>query len=97
MLEVDAKQAMLKLDSEEEATGVLKVQDFSYEHIEDLSDELRVGEKLDVKLLGLDSKVHQLQFSHKIHEQVKGSMADESSSSRATLGDLLKGKMDSGS
>jgi small subunit ribosomal protein S1 len=97
VLEVSAKQAIVKIDSEDDITGVLKVQEFSYEHIEDLSDELSVGDTLEVKLGEIDRKVHQLQFSHKIHDQIKGSMSEEKPSSRATLGDLLKGKMDSDS
>ena len=93
VLEVEAKQAKLKL--EDGAEGVLRVSDFSYERIDNLSDAISVGETLDVKVLGLDRKAHQLQFSHKILEQAQEAHRQtQDVAKNTTLGDLLKEQMD---
>jgi small subunit ribosomal protein S1 len=95
VVEVDAKYAMVKIPSQEDTQGILRIQDFSYDRIDSLTDELKVGDSLDVKLLGIDRKVHQLQFSHKVNDQlIQDHQEEESTASRATLGDLLKSKMD---
>ena len=83
---------MLRIDDLTE--GVLRVADFSYERIDDLSNVISVGDSIEVKVLGVDRKVHQLQFSHKILEQVKEEAKQATSdSSNTTLGDLLKEHM----
>ena len=95
IVDVDAKFAMVKIPAEDGAQGILRVQDYSYDRIDSMADELKVGDTLDVKLLGIDRKVHQLQFSHKVNEQLIQDHQEESSSTtKATLGDLLKSKMD---
>ena len=93
VLEVENKLAKLKLEDGTE--GILRVADFSYERIDSLCDAISVGETLDVKVLGVDRKVHQLQFSHKILEQAQEAQRQSQDAAKTTtLGDLLKEQMD---
>ncbi len=91
VISVEPKEAMLKLEDGNE--GVLRVADFSFERIDDLSSEISVGDSIEVKLMGVDRKAHQLQFSHKILEQVQEAQKTTQDSSKTTLGDLLKEQM----
>lgn len=93
VVSVSAKQADIELS--DDMTAILRVADFSHDRVKDLRDEVKEGETLDVKLVGIDRKTQQLQVSHKaLSERPR----DEDSSSageevKATLGDILKEKM----
>ncbi|MCX7125937.1 MAG: S1 RNA-binding domain-containing protein, partial [Gammaproteobacteria bacterium] len=96
--EVSAKQAVLQLNAE--LTGILRLADYSYDRVKDLQEELKVGEEIDVKVVNVDRKTHQVFVSHKVLETPpKGETGSRSISSDAptktTLGDLLKEKMQS--
>lgn len=96
--EVSAKQATLQLTAE--LTGILRIADYSYDRIKDLQEELSVGEEVDVKVITLDRKTHQIYVSHKVLETPpKGDTGTRNVSGEAptktTLGDLLKEKMQS--
>lgn len=92
--EVDAKHVMLKLD--EEMTGIMRIVDYSYDRVKDMRNELKDGEEVDVKIIGIDSKTRQLQLSHKVLEKrpdSTGSRAVGDAPTKTTLGDLLKEQM----
>jgi small subunit ribosomal protein S1 len=97
VVEVDARQATLTLD--DTVTGILRVQDFSHERTEDLSHELRPGDELEVQVVNLDRKAHQIYLSHKAlqettQERIEKTNAASSAATKTTLGDLLKEQMD---
>ena len=92
IMATEPKEARLKLEDGTE--GVLRIGDFSYERIDDLATTLTVGDTLEVKVLGLDRKGHQIQFSHKILKQIQEAQDTKQESSKTTLGDLLKEQMD---
>ncbi|PIZ03917.1 MAG: 30S ribosomal protein S1 [Gammaproteobacteria bacterium CG_4_10_14_0_8_um_filter_38_16] len=95
--EVSAKQAVLQLNTE--LTGILKITDYSYDRVKDLQEELTVGEEIDVKIVNLDRKTHQVYVSHKVLEAPPkgdtGTRTVGDAPTKTTLGDLLKEKMQS--
>ncbi len=96
--EVSAKQAVLQLTPE--LTGVLRIADYSYDRVKDLQQELNVGEEIDVKVVNVDRKSHQIYVSHKVLETPpKGDTGTRTVTTdvptKTTLGDLLKEKMQS--
>lgn len=97
VIEVDAKQATVEI--RDDLQGVLRIGDFSYDRIDDLISVLKVGQELEVKVIGIDRKSHQLQVSHKaINEMPKEAMQKSTAEpTKTTLGDLLKEQMDKSS
>lgn len=94
--EVSAKQAVLQLN--DEMTGILRIADYSYDRVKDLQEELTVGETVDVKVVNVDRKTHQVYVSHKVLEAApKGETSSRSMNepTKTTLGDLLKEQMQS--
>lgn len=96
--EVSTKQAVVQLTPE--LTGILKIADYSYDRIKDLQEELKVDEEVDVKVINVDRKTHQILVSHKVLETPpKGETGTRNVSgdapTKTTLGDLLKEKMQS--
>ncbi len=93
---LEAKQATLDLT--DEITGYMKLADYSQDRIKDLREELKIGERINVKLLGFDSKARQIQVSAKVLEkQSDGSgthNVGDVKPTKTTLGDLLKEQMD---
>ncbi|OGT53454.1 MAG: 30S ribosomal protein S1 [Gammaproteobacteria bacterium RIFCSPHIGHO2_12_FULL_42_13] len=93
--EVTAKQAVLQLN--ESLTGIMKINDYSYDRIKDLQQELQVGEEVDVKVLNVDRKNNQIFVSHKVLETPpkgdSGTRAVSGTPTKTTLGDLLKEQM----
>lgn len=96
VIEVDAKAATVELS--EGVTAQLRLAEYSYDRgIKDLAEELKVGDEIDVKLLTVDRKSHQLQVSHKVLEQrpedggATRTVSEEPT--KTTLGDLLKEQM----
>lgn len=95
VLEVDAKQAVLQI--REDATGVMRVSEYSYDRIEDLREEIKVGDSIEVKITNVDRKSRTFYLSHKAvtgttQERVEKSNA-KNVPTNVTLGDLLKEQM----
>lgn len=92
---IEAKQAILTL--KDDINGLMKLADYSQDRIKDLRDELKVGETLQVKVLGFDSKTRQIQVSAKVLEKpADGSgshTVGDDKPTKTTLGDLLKEQM----
>ena len=97
--EVDAKQAILQMADEVEAT--LKAGDLSMDHVADARTVLSVGDEIEVKIINVDRKNRGLAVSIKAKD-----MADEQTAVKehrerevaavtpATLGDLIKQEQD---
>ena len=88
---VEDKSAMLRIN--ETLVGVLRISDYSFDHITSLRDELTVGGKLEVKVSNVDAKTRQIYLSHKaLDEAPQGGRYNTTSNvpTKATLGDLLK-------
>ena len=95
VIEVMSKHATLQLT--DTVTAVMRVADFSHDRIRSLDDELHPADEIDVKILGIDRKTHQIMVSHKVleHKSEDGRRgAIEESPANTTLGDLLKEQMD---
>lgn len=92
---IEAKQAILTL--KDDITGLMKLADYSQDRVKDLRDELKVGETLQVKVIGFDSKSRQIQVSAKVLEKpADGSgshTVGDDKPTKTTLGDLLKEQM----
>ena len=97
--EVDAKQAILQMADDVEAT--LKAGDLSMDHVADARTVLSVGDEIEVKIINVDRKNRGLTVSIKAKD-----MADEQTAVKehrerevaavtpATLGDLIKQEQD---
>jgi small subunit ribosomal protein S1 len=96
---VDQRGAVIELGDDIE--GYLRVSEFSRDRIEDLSQHLKVGEKLETMIINVDRKTRSINLSVKAKDQVEQSQAmqklatESSSASSGTtnLGALLKAKM----
>lgn len=89
---VEAKRAIVQLA--DQVFGQLRISEYSYQRTEDLREELKEGDKIDVKVINVDRKNRQLQVSHKATQSkpaTKSSLGVEST--KTTLGDLLKEQM----
>ena len=97
--EVEEKHAVLTLA--EGVEGVLKASEISIDSVNDARQSLSIGDELEVKILGLDSKNRTITLSAKSREiddeqeahreyQVQG----EPRAGATTLGDLIKAQMD---
>jgi len=99
VIEVDAKSATLQLA--EEVTGILKVSEISKDRVEDASQEIKVGEELEVKVINVDRKNRSVHVSIKAKdiddekEAIKDHKAKEPSFDQGpkTIGDLIKAQM----
>ena len=97
--EVDAKQAILQMADDVEAT--LKAGDLSMDHVADARTVLSVGDEIEVKIINVDRKNRGLTVSIKAKD-----MADEQTAVKehrerevaavtpATLGDIIKQERD---
>ncbi|HET7563255.1 MAG TPA: 30S ribosomal protein S1 [Rhodanobacteraceae bacterium] len=92
--EVDAKGAVI--DIAEGIEGYLGARDFSKDRIDDLSQHLKVGEKIEAKFIGMDRKGRMLQLSirakdeDEIAETLTEYQNQHVGKSTTTLGALLK-------
>ncbi len=97
--EVEEKYAVLTLA--EGVEGVLKASEISIESVDDARQSLSIGDKLEVKIFGLDRKNRAITLSAKSREiedeqeahreyQVQG----DARAGATTLGDLIKAQMD---
>ncbi|PHQ79801.1 MAG: 30S ribosomal protein S1, partial [Coxiella sp. (in: Bacteria)] len=93
VIDVASKQATLQIT--DTVTAIMRVGDYSHDRIKSLEDELSVNDEVDVKLIGIDRKTHQILASHKVLEQRDGggSHQTQAEPTNTTLGDLLKEKM----
>lgn len=89
---VEAKRATVQLA--DQVFGQLRISEYSYQRTEDLREELKEGDKIEVRVVNIDRKNRQLQVSHKATQSkpaTKSSLGVEST--KTTLGDLLKEQM----
>jgi len=98
---VDAKRALVDLG--EGIMGMIRVAEYSDEHIDDLSEHLKVDDTLVAKILDLDkNKQPYIMLTTKKHvgkeKSVKpsASRGKEKEAKGTTLGDLLKEKLEGG-
>ncbi len=96
--EVDAKSAIITLADEIE--GLLKASDISRERVEDARNVLKVGDKVEAKIVNVDRKnrVINLSIKAKDFEQEKDAIkehrkSETESRAPATIGDLIKAQM----
>ncbi|MDE2086234.1 MAG: 30S ribosomal protein S1, partial [Xanthomonadaceae bacterium] len=93
--EVDAKGAVIDLG--EGVEGYLRANDIAKERIDDATQHLKVGDKVEAKFTGMDRKGRQLSLSirAKDEEDVQEALAEYSSAAGGTtkLGALLKEQM----
>ncbi|WP_430754860.1 30S ribosomal protein S1 [Magnetovirga frankeli] len=94
--EVDAKGAVITL--EDTIEGYVRVSDISRERVEDARTELKVGESIEAKFMGVDRKNRTISLSVKAKDQDEESavikkFSSDSQAGTATLGDLLKAQM----
>jgi small subunit ribosomal protein S1 len=89
------------VDLGDDVEGYLRVSEFSRERIEDLTQHLKEGDKIDALIINVDRKTRSINLSIKAKDQVEQSQAmqklaaDSSSASSGTtnLGALLKAKL----
>ena len=99
--EVDAKGATIELADGLE--GYIKANDIAKERIEDASQHLKVGDKVEAKFIGMDRKgrIMQLSIRAKDEADVAESMAEvnkaaDASSGTTKLGALLREQLNKG-
>jgi small subunit ribosomal protein S1 len=98
VLEVDAKGAVIKLSDEIE--GYLRVSEISRERVEDARTQLKVGDSVEAKFIGVDRKNRTINLSIKAKDNAEEAEAIEdysrgSESGSTTLGDLIKEQLES--
>lgn len=96
VVSVEQKQAVVQLN--DSTTGILRISEYSYDRVNDLREELKEGEEVNVKVVGIDRKQHQIMVSHKALETPPDATTGARSVSgegptKTTLGDLLKEQM----
>jgi small subunit ribosomal protein S1 len=93
--EVDAKGATIELADGVE--GYVRVSDIAKERIDDATQHLKVGDKVEAKFIGMDRKgrVLQLSIRAKDDDEMQQALEDYQSASGGTtkLGALLKEQM----
>lgn len=91
--EVESKQAVLELAGQ--VFGQMRLTDYTYDRIKDLTEELNVGDEITVKIINVDRKNRLIQVSHKAVEgrSDKRSRVVADVPTKTTLGDLLKEHM----
>jgi small subunit ribosomal protein S1 len=97
VVEVDAKGAVVSLADGVE--GYLRASELSRDRVEDARSELKEGDEIEAKFIGVDRKNRTISLSIKAKDAdeeaaaIKG-YAKEAASSTPTLGDLLKEQME---
>ena len=94
--EVDAKSAFVALADGIE--GVMRVSEMSRDRVEDLRTELKEGDTLEAKFIGIDRKLRKIQLSVKAKDsdaeaEAMSDYSQASNSPSTTLGDLMKEQM----
>jgi len=95
--EVEAKEAIVTLDGDIDA--VLKIADISRDRTEDARDALKVGDTVEAKITVLDRKNRNVVISIKAKDlddekKAVAKLRKETNDSPATLGDLIRAKME---
>ena len=98
IVSVDAKAAVIELA--EGLAGTIRASELSIDQVDDTSKVLKEGEQLEALIVGVDRKrrVVTLSVKAKENEEEQEALQEysvENESSRTTLGDLLKGQLDS--
>ncbi len=99
--EVDAKGAMIDLGDGIE--GYVGARDISYDRVDDASQHLKVGDKIEAKLIGMDRKGRTLQLSIKAKDEAEtqeamaeyNKVSSDAASGTTKLGALLREQLDS--
>ncbi|HAI94159.1 MAG TPA: 30S ribosomal protein S1 [Xanthomonadaceae bacterium] len=97
--EVDAKGATIDLGDGVE--GYVSVRDISYDRVDDASQVLKVGEKIEAKFIGMDRKGRSLQLSIKAKDEAEtaealaeyNKTAAEAATGTTSLGALLRAQL----
>ena len=93
--EVDSKQVTLELA--DHVFGVMRLADYTCDHVKDLAEKLNIGDKVAVKVVNVDRKNRLIYMSNRAMEnrpdKCSHTVADVPT--KTTLGDLLKEKMQS--
>ncbi|MBP1148564.1 MULTISPECIES: 30S ribosomal protein S1 [Methylocaldum] len=95
--EVDAKGAVITLADSVE--GYLRASEISRDRVEDARTQLKVGDEVEAKFIGVDKKNKSITLSIKAKDQeeeaaaIKG-YSQQSSSGMPTLGDIFKEQME---
>jgi small subunit ribosomal protein S1 len=99
--EVDAKGAMIDLGDGIE--GYVGARDISYDRVDDASQHLKVGDKIEAKLIGMDRKGRTLQLSIKAKDEAEtqeamaeyNKVSSDAASGTTKLGALLREQLES--
>jgi small subunit ribosomal protein S1 len=91
---IEKNQAELELAPE--VMGSLKDSEISEQKVTDINDHLKVGDEIEVKIIGVNRKNRYLNVSIKAlaSEAIKQTKEAEDTSVKTTLGDLIKEKME---
>jgi len=97
--EVDAKGATIELADGIE--GYVAARDISYERVDDASQHLKVGDKVEAKFVGMDRKGRSLQLSIKAKDEAEtaealaeyNKTAAEAAAGTTSLGALLRAQL----
>lgn len=100
--EVDAKGATIELADGIE--GYVSARDIAHERIDDASQHLKVGDKIEAKFIGMDRKGRTLQLSIKAKDEAEtaealaeyNKSAAEAAAGTTSLGALLRAQLDGG-
>jgi len=100
--EVDAKGATIELADGVE--GYVMARDISHDRVDDASQHLKVGQKVQAKFMGMDRKGRTLQLSIKAKDEADTAEAlaeynkttAEASTGTTSLGALLRAQLDGG-
>ena len=96
--EVDAKGALIAL--EDGVEGYVRANDIAKERVEDATQYLKVGDKVEAKFTGMDRKGRQMQLSIRAKDEaeMQETLAEYQSNTGGTtkLGTLLKEQMNKG-
>ncbi|SDR11617.1 SSU ribosomal protein S1P [Pseudoxanthomonas sp. CF385] len=100
--EVDAKGATIELADGIE--GYVSSRDISHDRVDDASQHLKVGDKVEAKFIGMDRKGRTLQLSIKAKDEAEtaealaeyNKTAAEAATGTTSLGALLRAQLDGG-
>ncbi|MEL1264331.1 30S ribosomal protein S1 [Pseudoxanthomonas putridarboris] len=100
--EVDAKGATIELADGIE--GYVSARDISHDRVDDASQHLKVGDKVEAKFIGMDRKGRTLQLSIKAKDEAEtaealaeyNKSASEAAAGTTSLGALLRAQLDGG-
>jgi small subunit ribosomal protein S1 len=99
VVDVNAKQATVELA--EDVQAILKASDLSRDRVEDATNILAVGDKIEAKIVSVDRKNRVIHLSVKAKDQDEEKEAirdlrrkEQESAGPTTIGDLIKAQMD---